>query len=1748
VPDVSIVTQLVGLDAVTGGLTRIQQGLTGLADSASSISSRLDAASASLTRVGATIGVATAPIALFGASALQAAGDFDSSMRQIQSVVQPTADQMERIRETAMRLGADTKFSANEAAQALLTLTQQGVPLEAAIGGVVEAAVNLASATGAPLASAATAASDAFLNFGRNAQVLPGYMDALLNAANASKFGLEDMMLAFSRAGAVAGSLNVPFNDVATLLALIASRYPDAGSAGTAFGYVLSGLNPSTERAKTAMEELGLWTERSGSAFYDAQGNLRPMPEVVNLLATAMGGLTLEQQQSYAQAIFSREAFGALNAIITEGQAGYVGLRDEVSQTGTAQAQAAAQMEGYNGAMEQLSGSLDGLRIAIANAGLIQWATDLVQAFTELVNDLAQLNPAFLQTATVIAAVAVAAGPVVLALAGIATVLATLMTGVGAAVVAVAALAAGLILFRDQVGAAVGPVIAYLADLFSTWDGTFSGLGPIVAQAMSDAAAALATLIPAVAQWGADFAAEIGAWVMAAGEALYVEVSSWDISGALGTLLDYVGQWGADFAATIGEWLMAAGEYLYAEVSSWDISGALGELLDYVAQWGADLAATIGEWLQASGEALYNEVTSWDISGALDELLDYVAEWGSELAATVSEWLQATGESLYAEIESWDILGSLMELVDDAATFGSEFAATIGEWFSTTAESAVAYVESMGDDIVTWFTGLPSRIASAGSSIIDAIQAPFIAAGNFLTFQSLVPDMVDSIAGQIGTLPGLILPHTEAARDAIVTPFEEAQAQVESTSASIAANIRDADWGIEEKAALFAQLTGELETLGTDGRDALEAVRAVIDATFNDELTAILSDTSLTLQEQQAAVEDLMTVYDGMDERVVSPTERARDALEAMREQAAAMADVMETEVNAVLDSSGLLMEEQVALLEAIIERYREQGIVAPEELQKVQDEVAALNTEIAAQNDVLAGVNAALVDNIEQWGGWGIAAQDIVEGFSSSAQSALSEFFVTGELDLDAFLADMQRVFADEAAETVIAFASGALRDFLGFTAGAKTETASVGTAITDMTVASAGTWTEWLGGLGTSFAGLFAEGGTLSSMLDGAISLFSGFFDGTEGGWGSWLAGLGDSLGGLFGEDGFLSGALDTAMGLFDGFFGEGSGGMTTMISDMFGSISGLFGEGGSLGGLVDTAMGLFDTFFGSGSGGTASMVTDMFGSLSGLFGEGGSMGGLLDTAVSLFNTFFGAGSGGTTSMVSSMFSTLSGLFGGGGSLSGLMTTANSLLGGFFTSGTAGGTGMVSSLSGMFSGLFGAGGTLSGLFSGGAASFAALFSNPVVLAGAAAAAAIGLAFVAFGGEFGDVMDGIRSVATSAFEAVRTVASAAVSAMQSAFSALGSALSTIFSAMRSAATAAFDAIRTAFSALTSAMEGALRALASAASAVFTTILGAARTAFSGILSAASSAFTAIGGALATLARAAATAFTTLLNAGVSAFNQLLTFAARAIGGIISLLGQLAGQLSGIFNLARDVFGQVLSLGQNLASELVDIFGNVAGQVRNILGDIGSTVGGLPKVILNWIGTIGSDLGKGDIEDLLQGIGGFLGNIPGLDSIVDGISDVFDDIGDIFSDIFDFFHTGGKVGGQGDVPIMAEGGEFVINKAATSEWEPLLKAINSGRLSVSDLQDAWGKGARAMEMPFKAFATGGDALLTSPTLLLGGEQGAERVSFRPVAGGTDTLQRPIVFNGPVVADDMSMNKFSRTLLRRLEKENRRLRG
>lgn len=362
-------------DGAKKGTEPAGKAVTGLSKSLRDNSADWDQASGAALKAG---GLLAAGVGIV----VKSYADFDKQMSSVSATGADARQNIDALRETAIRLGADTQFSAGEAAQGIEELLKAGVSAADVMGGGLAGALDLAAAGQIRVADAAEIAATAMVQFKLSGQDVPHIADLLAAAAGKAQGEVGDMAMALKQSGLVASQMGLSIEETTGTLAAFASAGLLGSDAGTAFRTMLLRLaNPSKE-ADALMTDLGI-------SAYDAQGNFVGMESIAGQLETRLGGLTQAQRDSALATLFGSDAIRAANVLYENGASGIAKWKSEVDDAGFAARTAAEKTNNLYGDIERLTGSLDSLFIKSGQGGndflrkLAQDAEGLVDAFSK---------------------------------------------------------------------------------------------------------------------------------------------------------------------------------------------------------------------------------------------------------------------------------------------------------------------------------------------------------------------------------------------------------------------------------------------------------------------------------------------------------------------------------------------------------------------------------------------------------------------------------------------------------------------------------------------------------------------------------------------------------------------------------------------------------------------------------------------------------------------------------------------------------------------------------------------------------------------------------------------------------------------------------------------------------------------------------------------------------------------------------------------------------------------------------------------------------------------------------------------------------------------------------------------------------------------------------------------------------------------------------------------------------------------
>lgn len=445
---------------ISGFLSGLQsaqsQANTASKNIATTIGNNLQSAGKSMTSAGSTLTkTVTTPVLGFGTAAVKVTSDFESAMSKVSAISGATGGDLDDLNKKAQEMGAKTKFSATESAEAFTYMAMAGWKTEDMLSGI-DGIMSLAAADGLDLATTSDIVTDALTAFGLSAFNSGHFADVLAKASSNANTNVSMLGESFKYAAPVAGALGYSAEDTAIALGLMANAGIKGSQGGTALRGSLTRLIKPTDEAAVLMEQYGL-------SMTNADGSMKSLGEVMNMLRDKLGGLTEAEQAQVAAQIFGQEAMSGMLAIINASDSDYAKLTDAIYDADdAAQQMADTMLDNLSGQLTLLKSALEGLAIQFGEI-LMPYIKQFVTWLQNLTQKLQELTPEQKKQIVKWAAIAAAIGPVLMVLGKLTLSVGSIITTFGKIPGAIAKAKSAFTAVSAAIGGISAPVVAVVA-------------------------------------------------------------------------------------------------------------------------------------------------------------------------------------------------------------------------------------------------------------------------------------------------------------------------------------------------------------------------------------------------------------------------------------------------------------------------------------------------------------------------------------------------------------------------------------------------------------------------------------------------------------------------------------------------------------------------------------------------------------------------------------------------------------------------------------------------------------------------------------------------------------------------------------------------------------------------------------------------------------------------------------------------------------------------------------------------------------------------------------------------------------------------------------------------------------------------------------------------------------------------------------------------------------------------------------
>lgn len=917
---------------VRGDMSKFASDVAGGAKKAgASVTSALGSgAKTVVSDLGTAAGVTAVAIGGIGLAAVKTSTDFNAAMSGVGAVANASAEDLEKLRDSALKAGADTVFSASQAAEAQAELVKAGVSVSDTLGGALTGSLSLAAAGQLELADAATISAQAMNIFGLGGADVSHIADVLAAGANKSAADVGQLGDALRQGGLIAKQTGLSMEETVGVLSLFADNALIGSDAGTSLKTMLQRLVPQSDEAAEAMKNMGL-------QFFDAQGAFVGIDEVAAQLQTSLAGLSDEQRQNALTTLFGSDAVRGASILMEGGKAAVDEYTAAVNDMGAAQRMAAAQTDNLKGDIEAFSGAVETSLINLGDLSdsalreITQAGTGLVNVFNEFAT-----TPAWDAIERNISGLTAGAGD---QLDGIADGIRDVLMAIDPAEIdrVFSKATEGLSTIREAARGAEG-VIAGLG-LSLAGLGASAVLGPLggIIPTISPITGVLGGLVLG-SEEGRDALFELGkqaaAFATGPGADLLESLSGLaiELSGAVASALEDVGGAVIDAASQLGPVLGDSIDQLGPPLA--DLVESLGELTGEVLPVLADLAGTV---LPPAVDVLGAGLSI--AAGAVGLLAENTELLVPALAA-------------FAAIKFADQFRGIGDVVKGAATNVGTFRDAIGQIAATQNVSKLEALKGVAGATAKEVGGLAGGFLAANGPLIALTGAAVIGATVWQNYSQNVADVKDisnDLSAALEQTRSEFAKTTEERsrqvfvdKDALDTVNEAKLSLADLTE--VAAAYSEEVQGLDE---LFEINTaagfGDPESIN-DFRDAIE------------ELPGPVRDVASAIFDMYAAgdigYQETLRFFEALDELAqgtAASTEAAKEKFTSMAQEAAAAGKITADELAGILEqiSNAKTPDELNAAfndLAALLGVTESQAKAAAEQMQRLIDLIDKLS------------------------------------------------------------------------------------------------------------------------------------------------------------------------------------------------------------------------------------------------------------------------------------------------------------------------------------------------------------------------------------------------------------------------------------------------------------------------------------------------------------------------------------------------------------------------------------------------------------------------------------------------------------------------------------------------------------------------------------------------------------------------------------------------------------------------------------
>lgn len=330
-------------------------------------------------------------VAEFIGDVVEAGSTFEASMSQVAATMGMTVDEVRngsaeftKLSDAAKEMGANTMFSASEAADALNYLALAGYNADEAVETLPKV-LTIAAAGGLDLAYASDLITDSMAALGMQTSELDTYVDQMARTSQKSNTSVAQLGEATLVTAGMVNLAHMELDEMNTALGVLANNGLKGAEGGTHLRNVIQSLIAPKDKAAKAMARYNITVD-------DGTGKMKSLEEILWNVKDVYDGLAETEQAAFLKKIFNSTDIGAVTYLINSLGDEFSGLQQQIiDSAGAAEMMGNVMQDNLQGKMKLVESATEGLHIALYECfddGLRTGADNLATAISKITAEI----------------------------------------------------------------------------------------------------------------------------------------------------------------------------------------------------------------------------------------------------------------------------------------------------------------------------------------------------------------------------------------------------------------------------------------------------------------------------------------------------------------------------------------------------------------------------------------------------------------------------------------------------------------------------------------------------------------------------------------------------------------------------------------------------------------------------------------------------------------------------------------------------------------------------------------------------------------------------------------------------------------------------------------------------------------------------------------------------------------------------------------------------------------------------------------------------------------------------------------------------------------------------------------------------------------------------------------------------------------------------------------------------------------